>query len=117
MATEESPRPLGAVGPVAFVGCGRMGGPMARRLLAAGATLRAFDVDDAALQAVVDAGAERTASPEEATRAAAVAVTMLPAPPTVDRAARGPGGVLAGLGDGALWLEMSSSRPATTNAL
>jgi 3-hydroxyisobutyrate dehydrogenase len=42
---------------------------------------------------------------------------MLPDPPIVEGAARGPDGLLAGLGDGALWLEMSSSRPATTKAL
>jgi 3-hydroxyisobutyrate dehydrogenase-like beta-hydroxyacid dehydrogenase len=42
---------------------------------------------------------------------------MLPDPTVVDRAARGPDGLLAGLGDGALWLEMSSSRPGTTKAL
>jgi 3-hydroxyisobutyrate dehydrogenase-like beta-hydroxyacid dehydrogenase len=42
---------------------------------------------------------------------------MLPDPAVVERAARGPDGLLAGLGDGALWLEMSSSSPATTKAL
>jgi 3-hydroxyisobutyrate dehydrogenase len=117
MPLEESRRPLAAVGPVGFVGCGRMGGPMARRLLAAGADVRAFDVDERALPAVADAGASIADSPRAAADGAAVAITMLPDPPTVDRAARGPDGLLAGLGDGALWLEMSSSRPATTRAL
>src|SRR3954447_5253358 len=116
MPLEESRRPLADVGPVGFVGCGRMGGPMARRLLAAGADVRAFDVDERALRAVADAGASVADSPRAAADGAAVAVTMLPDPPTVDRAARGPDGLLAGLGDGALWLEMSSSRPATTRA-
>jgi 3-hydroxyisobutyrate dehydrogenase len=117
MAMEESERSLAAVGPVAFVGCGRMGGPMARRLVAAGAPIRAFDVDERALRVLADAGAETAANPRDAARGAAVAITMLPDPPVVERAARGPEGLLAGLGDGALWLEMSSSRPATTRAL
>jgi 3-hydroxyisobutyrate dehydrogenase len=117
MAKEEGERPLGAAGPVAFVGCGRMGGPMARRLLAAGADVRAYDVDERALGAVADAGAHAATSARDAARDAAVAITMLPDPVVVDRAARGPDGVLAGLGEGALWLEMSSSRPATTRAL
>jgi len=117
MPLEESRPPLVDAGPVAFVGCGRMGGPMARRLLAAGATVRAYDVDERALRAVADAGASVADSPRAAAAGAAIAVTMLPDPPTVDRAARGPDGLLAGLGDGALWLEMSSSRPATTLAL
>src|SRR3954464_4586558 len=117
MPLEESRQPLAASGPVAFVGCGRMGGPMARRLLAAGAAVRAYDVDESALRAVVDAGATAAANPRDAASGAPVVVTMLPDPPVVDRAARGPDGLLAGLGDGALWLEMSSSRPATTKAL
>jgi 3-hydroxyisobutyrate dehydrogenase-like beta-hydroxyacid dehydrogenase len=117
MPLEESRLPLVAVGPVGFVGCGRMGGPMARRLLAAGATLRAYDVDERALAAVADAGADVADSPRAACDGAAIAVTMLPDPPTVNRAARGPDGLLAGLGDGALWLEMSSSRPSTTRTL
>src|SRR3954469_24331918 len=108
---------LRAAGPVGFVGCGRMGGPMARRLLAAGAEVHAYDVDERALRAVVDAGARPAASPRDAARDVPVVVTMLPDPPVVEQAARGPEGVLAGLGDGALWLEMSSSRPATTQAL
>src|SRR3954469_23622309 len=102
---------------IAVVGCGRMGGPMARRLLDAGHAVRAYDVAERALDAVAQAGADRATSPEDAARGAEVVVTMLPDPPTVERAANGPDGVLAGLGDGALWLEMSSSRPATTKAL
>src|SRR4051794_28975102 len=109
MAMEESPRRPGATGPVAFVGCGRMGGPMARRLLAASIDVRAYDVDERALRAVADAGAHAATSPRDAAREAAVAITMLPDPPVVERAARGPDGLLAGLEPGALWLEMSSS--------
>jgi 3-hydroxyisobutyrate dehydrogenase len=119
MGPAESPseRALAEIGRIGFVGCGRMGGPMALRLLDAGATVRAFDVDERALDAVAGAGAERATSPEDAVRTAAVAITMLPDPGVVEGAARGPDGLLAGLGDGALWLEMSSSRPATTRAL
>jgi 3-hydroxyisobutyrate dehydrogenase-like beta-hydroxyacid dehydrogenase len=104
-------------GPIAFIGCGRMGGPMARRLLEAGAAVRAFDLDERALRAVADAGAEPAGDPEQAARGASVAVTMLPDPATVERASRGRGGLLAGLEPGALWLEMSSSHPETTRAL
>src|SRR4051795_5397363 len=117
LALEVRGQPVVAVGPGGVVGCGRRGGPMARRLLAAGADVRAFDVDERALRAVADAGASVADSPRAAADGAALAVTMLPDPPTVDRAARGPDGLLAGLRDGALWLEMSSSRPATTRAL
>ena len=120
MGTAERPNGRGdlrAAGTVAFVGCGRMGAPMARRLLAAGAGVVAYDVDEHALAAVAEAGARAAASPRDAAGGAAFAVTMLPDPAVVERAARGPDGLLAGLEDGALWLEMSSSSPATTKAL
>src|SRR3954452_18699143 len=117
MPLEESRRPLPDVRPGGCVGCGRMGGPMARRLLAAGADVRALDVDERALRAVADAGASVADSPRAAADGAALAVTMLPDPPTVDRAERGPDGLLAGLRDGALWLEVAGSRHATTRAL
>src|SRR3954466_12136458 len=104
MAMEETARSLGAPGPVAFVGCGRMGGPMARRLLAAGAEVRAYDVDERALRAAADAGAPVASSPRAALQGARVGFTMLPDPTVVERAGRGPDGLLAALGDGALWL-------------
>ena len=50
---------------VGFIGLGRMGGGMARNLLQAGHTVRAFDVNDAALGAAVEAGASAAASPQD----------------------------------------------------
>jgi 3-hydroxyisobutyrate dehydrogenase len=108
---------LDRLGVIGFIGCGRMGLPMARRLLAMGSSVHAFDVAPAALEAVTTAGAVRTASPAEAAREATIVITMLPDPPAVEGAAHGEDGVLAGLRPGALWIEMSSSTPATTRAL
>ena len=108
---------LDRLGVIGFIGCGRMGLPMAGRLLAMGSSVHAFDVAPAALEAVITAGAVRTASPAEAAREATIVITMLPDPPAVEGAAHGEDGVLAGLRPGALWIEMSSSTPATTRAL
>jgi 3-hydroxyisobutyrate dehydrogenase-like beta-hydroxyacid dehydrogenase len=108
---------LDRLGVIGFIGCGRMGLPMARRLLAAGSSVHAFDVAPAALEAVAESGAVRAGSPAEAAREAAIVITMLPDPPAVEAAAHGEDGVLAGLRPGALWMEMSSSTPATTRAL
>lgn len=101
-------------GVIGFVGCGRMGGPMARRLLAAGADLQAYDVDDSALAAAVEAGARPAADAGAAARGARTVITMLPGPQAVEAAAHD---LLGALEPDALWLEMSSSRPATTRAL
>src|SRR5690242_11152928 len=99
---------------IGFVGCGRMGGPMLRRLVADGRPLRAFDTDERALAAAVEAGAEPAAGVADAARGADVVITMLPDPPIVASAGDE---LVGGLGRDALWIEMSSSHPATTRAL
>ncbi len=48
-----------------FVGVGRMGGPMANRLLDAGYRLCVYDVSDEATAPLVARGAELAASPAE----------------------------------------------------
>jgi 3-hydroxyisobutyrate dehydrogenase-like beta-hydroxyacid dehydrogenase len=48
-----------------FVGVGRMGGPMANRLLDAGYRLCVYDVSDEATGPLVARGAELAASPAE----------------------------------------------------
>src|SRR5918912_544192 len=99
---------------IGFVGCGRMGGPMVRRLVAAGRPVRAFDVDEGALAAAVRGGAERASDPADAASGADAVITMLPDPPAVASAGSE---LLDGLQRGELWIEMSSSHPATTRAL
>lgn len=64
---------------VAFIGVGNMGGPMARNLLKAGHAVAAFDVSEAVLSPVVQAGATAAASVPEVVADAEVVVTMLPA--------------------------------------
>lgn len=51
-------------GPIGFIGVGDMGGPMARRLLAAGHDLVVHDLSDPALEPVLAAGAARAQSAE-----------------------------------------------------
>lgn len=100
--------------PIALIGYGRMGRPMGCRLLAAGSRLVAYDLDGAASRAATDDGAEVVASPADAAAAADVVITMLPHPAATAAAAHGEDGILTGLRPGSLWLEMSSSHPATT---
>ncbi|HEY1631227.1 MAG TPA: 3-hydroxyisobutyrate dehydrogenase [Rhizomicrobium sp.] len=64
---------------IAFIGVGNMGGPMARNLLKAGHGVAAFDLSDAMLKPVIDAGATKAGSANEAVKDADVVVTMLPA--------------------------------------
>ncbi len=64
---------------IAFVGLGRMGGPMAAHLVAAGHRVLGFDLVPDALAAASAAGVEIVDSAPEAAAPADVVITMLPA--------------------------------------
>ncbi len=82
---------------VGFVGVGRMGGPMANRLLDAGYRLCIYDVSDEATGPLVARGAELAASPAEVASAAEIVFMSLPTPDVVREVALGSnGGVLNG---------------------
>jgi len=81
---------------IAFVGIGRMGGRMARRLIDAGFVCSVFDTSDSAAQPLVAAGARRVASPAEAASAAEIVLASLPTPPIVEQVALGPKGIAEG---------------------
>jgi 3-hydroxyisobutyrate dehydrogenase-like beta-hydroxyacid dehydrogenase len=79
-----------------FVGVGRMGGPMALRLLDAGHRLTVCDVDDAAVRRLVDRGAQAARSPAEVAAATEVVLTSLPTPEIVHEVVLGRGGIAEG---------------------
>jgi 3-hydroxyisobutyrate dehydrogenase-like beta-hydroxyacid dehydrogenase len=79
-----------------FIGVGRMGGRMAKRLLQAGHALAVFDTNEAAAGPLVDAGARRLASVAALASEAEIVFASLPTPPIVHAVALGPGGVVEG---------------------
>lgn len=107
----QNTNPVPAVG---FVGLGTMGRPMASRVLANGYRLTVYDLAPGAVERLVASGAEAAASPEAVAEASDVVVTMLPDSPDVQTAVLGPGGVLAGLREGAVLIDMSTISPAVT---
>lgn len=102
---------------IAVIGYGRMGRPMARRLMDAGHAVTVFDLEGAALRTARSDGADTAASAADASRTASVLVTLLPHPESVRAAAEEQGGLLSGLREDAVWLEMSSSHPEVTRTL
>jgi 3-hydroxyisobutyrate dehydrogenase len=110
----------GALAPgaaIAFVGLGRMGTPMTRRLLAAGYDVRGWDLDAAARRSLADgSGREEPASAEAALAGADALVMMLPDSRAV-RAIVTAEGLLDALPRGALVLDMGSSDPMQTREL
>lgn len=63
---------------IAFFGCGNMGTPMARNLLKAGFSVRAYDLDHNLSKALESDRAFVAASPAQAVQGVSIVVTMLP---------------------------------------
>ena len=102
---------------VGFVGLGVMGRPMALNLVRAGHALTVFDLDRAAVDALVTAGAGAAATAREAAAGQEVVITMLPASRHVEAAYRGADGVIAGLRPGMVAITMSTIDPGTSRRI
>jgi 3-hydroxyisobutyrate dehydrogenase-like beta-hydroxyacid dehydrogenase len=79
-----------------FVGVGRMGGRMCRRLIEAGYALTVYDTSEAVVREMVALGARRADSPASAASAAEIVLASLPTPPIVQAVALGPKGIIEG---------------------
>lgn len=102
-------------GPVLFVGLGAMGTPMASRLAEAGYDVLLHDADgDRARSLARQTHARAVDALHGAAPGVAVVVLMLPDSAAVETVLLGDGGLLATLPEGAVVLDMGSSRPAST---
>src|SRR3982751_3668843 len=81
--------------PLAFIGLGIMGGPMAGHLLAAGYPLTVNTRTKSRAEPLLQLGAKWAATPAEAARAAEVVFTCVPDTPDVEAVVRGPDGILS----------------------
>ena len=79
-----------------FVGVGRMGGRMCRRLIEAGYTLTVYDTSEDSVKAMTALGARRAESPAAVASAAEIVLASLPTPPVVQAVALGPKGIVEG---------------------
>ena len=79
-----------------FIGVGRMGGRLARRLVDAGYSLTVFDTSDAVVRPFVERGATAVQSPAAVASACEIVITCLPTPAVVHKVALGPAGVIEG---------------------
>jgi len=100
-----------------LIGLGIMGRPMARNLLAAGYGLVVHDVNRAAVDELVAAGAVAGTSPRGVAEATDVLITMLPDSPQVREVYLGPDGAFEALRPGWLAIDMSSISPSTAREL
>lgn len=105
------------IGPVAFVGLGMMGMPMASRLVEAGFAVHGSDLSPDAREAFAAKGGKAFANASAAAEGATILITMLPDGKIVRDALLRQGGAAEILAPGALVIDMSSSAPMQTRQL
>jgi 3-hydroxyisobutyrate dehydrogenase-like beta-hydroxyacid dehydrogenase len=100
-----------------FVGLGAMGSRLARRLLDARHSVSGYNRSTAKARALEAAGLKLAATPRAAAGGAAVVFSMVTDDTALRAVALGPDGIVAGLGRGAVWTEMSTVSPAIIREL
>jgi 3-hydroxyisobutyrate dehydrogenase-like beta-hydroxyacid dehydrogenase len=96
---------------IGFVGLGHMGGNMAVRFLAAGYTVYGESRHRGEADELVHEGLEWRDTPREVAQAADVLITSVPNDDVLESVASGPDGILAGLGEEKIWIDMSTVSP------
>ncbi|MDU4961956.1 MAG: 2-hydroxy-3-oxopropionate reductase [Sporomusaceae bacterium] len=102
---------------IGFIGLGIMGKPMSKNLLKAGYDLVVLDVNQAAVDETVAAGASYAATPRAVAEQADVIITMLPNSPHVRQVVLGEHGVIEGAQPGAVVIDMSSIAPLVSREI
>ena len=104
--------------PVAFLGLGAIGTPMARHLAREPFSLAVWNRTPARAESFVRSSGGRVArTPADAARGASVVVTCLPTSPDVESLLDGADGLLAGMREGATLVDCTSGDPATSRRM
>ena len=102
---------------VGVVGLGKMGGPLARHLANAGYGVIGYDVADAALAAVTDAGVERAATCADMATRCDLAIVGVGFDSEVEDVIFGDTGLLAGAKQGMVLAVASTIAPGTMKSI
>ncbi len=100
-----------------FVGLGVMGKPMSKNLIKAGHELTVYDVADAPLKELENAGAKVAHSAKEVAEKSDLIITMLPDSPDVEKVTLGASGIFEGIKKGSTYVDMSTISPVTSKKL
>ena len=102
---------------VGFIGLGNVGGKLAGSLLRNGYDTVVRDLDRDVAQPFLDAGAAWAESPKEMAEQCDLIITCLPSPAASAAVMEADDGLLAGLGPGKIWAEMSTTDEAEVKRL
>lgn len=97
---------------VGFIGLGNVGGKLAGSLLRNNIALSVRDLDKSVAQPFLDDGAEWGESPKAMAEECELLITCLPSPAASAAVLEADDGLLAGLSEGKIWAEMSTTDEA-----
>lgn len=102
---------------VGYIGLGAMGGRVAKRLLDAGYQVTGYNRTASKAQWLVDAGLRLAVSPRAVVQASDIVFTMVTNTAALQTVCEGPDGVLAALGPGKTYVDMSTVSPAVSREM
>jgi 3-hydroxyisobutyrate dehydrogenase-like beta-hydroxyacid dehydrogenase len=102
---------------VGFVGLGVMGGGVTRRLLAAGHDVSGYNRSREKAAPLVELGLRLEETPRAVAEAADVVFSMVTNAAALQAVTGGPDGILAGLGPGKIYVDMTTGTPEGSRAL
>ena len=100
-----------------YIGLGVMGSRMVNRLLDKGHTVTGYNRTRSKAQWLIDRGMRWADSPRQVVEAAGITFSMLTDSAALEEVVAGPGGVLAGIAPGKVFIDMSTVSPAISREL
>jgi 3-hydroxyisobutyrate dehydrogenase-like beta-hydroxyacid dehydrogenase len=102
---------------IGFVGLGAMGFGIVKRLLAAGHTMTGWNRTAAKAEPLIEIGMHWADSPREVAKQSEVVFAIVTDATAVRAVALGPDGVISGLAEGGIFLDMSTIAPHDSRAI
>lgn len=102
---------------IGFIGLGNVGSKLAGSVLRNSLALTVLDLDASAMAPLIERGAKHGSSPAQLAHDCDVVITCLPSPAACAAVLEGEDGVLAGITDGTVWAEMSTTDEAEVKRL
>ena len=101
--------------PIAFIGLGAMGGPMALNIIKKGTNLSVYDIEKEKMDPHIELGAIPGKNIKDTVENADIVITMLPSTENVKSVITDHNGVLSYIKPGSIILDMSTIAPTGTD--
>jgi 3-hydroxyisobutyrate dehydrogenase-like beta-hydroxyacid dehydrogenase len=102
---------------VGFIGLGNMGGPVAGHIQRAGFPMVVYDLREEATRPFEERGAKVADSVAALARQSEIVITALPMPSDVEQVASGMNGILQGVRQNSIYIDISTSPPSLIRRL